>query len=270
MFDILKVYVLFFSLMAVNAFAQKVEPLQLKAGLLEGISESNFTYKLIEFNSNGQHRMFTLKIASAFKKVKFRPFTDNDINCSTSECIITIKNQQNPNENTRLIIAPYLDDYFKVTEISTNQNGRTVFTETYQLDKQEKQSTVREFIGMYKERLESLISMSKNGIYGFWLGVLNIDGKPELLSLEMHPNKTSHFIRFINGHSFINKTSFTPNDITETDDVINIQTDHPTFANRLLIHQHNSVLEGYMYSTHKGITLQTGMFRLYRIKDYNN
>jgi len=267
MFGILKVSIFILGVISISTFAQQIESLQLRAGLLEGISESNFSYKLIEFNTNGKHRMFTMNITSAFKKVKFRPFTDNDINCDISECIINIANQQNSNDNIRLIITPFLDDYFKVIEISTNRDGQPIYTETYQLDKQKNQSTVREFVHMYKNRMESLQSINHNEFYGFWIGILNIDGKPELLSFEAHPDNTSHFVRFVNGHSFINKTSFTPANVTKVGNIIDIQTDHTTFANKLLIHKNNSVLEGYMYSTHKGTTLQKGMFRLYRIKE---
>jgi hypothetical protein len=267
MFDFIKVSLFLLSLTPFSNVARTVEPLQLKEGLLEGISESDFTYKLFEFNANGQHRMFTLKITSAFKKVKSRAFTDNDINCDITECVINIANESNSNSNTRLIVTPYLADSFKVIEMSTNQNGQAIYTATYQLDKQKKKSTVREFMHMYKGRMESLKLINQNEFYGFWLGVLNIDGKPELLSFESHPDKTSHFVRFVNGESFTNKTSFTQGTVTKGVSIIEIETDHPTFANKLLIHKNKSVLEGYMYSTYKGTTLQRGLFRLYRIKD---
>lgn len=261
---------LIFCVVSMSTFAQQAEPLQLKEGLFEGISESVFSYKLIEFNSNGKHRLFSFNITSAFEKAKFRPFTENDINCDISECIINIANQHNANENTRLIITPFLYDSFKVIEISTNRYGQPIYTETYQLDKQNNQSTVREFIHMYKARMESLKSINRSEFYGFWIGVLNIDEKPELLTFEAHPENTSHFVRFINGSSITNRTSFMPADVTKAGDILKIETSHATFANKLLIHKSDSVLEGYMYSAHKGTTLQKGMFRLYRIKEYSN
>jgi len=267
MLGILKIGILSLCLFVFNIFAAQIEPLKIKAGLLEGINELDFTYKLIEFNADGKHRMFTLGITSAFSKMKFRQFSDDDINCNISECTINITNQQNPDDNTRLIIAPYLDKYFKVIEISTNQYGQPIFTQSYQLDKQKNTSTVREFLNMNGKRMGSLKSIPKNEFYGFWLGILNIDGKPELLSLEAHPDSTSYFIRFVNGQSVTNKTTFTPDNVTKKGDVIYITTEHKTFANKLLIHNSNSVLEGYMYSSHKGVTLQKGSFRLYRMKE---
>ena len=263
----IKVSLFLWCIISFTNVARSVEPLAMKVGLFEGINESDFSYKLFEFNANGQHRMFTLNIISAFKKVKFRAFTDDDINCGIAECVINIINESNPSSNTRLIMTPYLGDSFKVIEISTNLNGQAIYTETYQLDIQKKQSTAREFIDMYKDRMVSLKSISQHEFYGFWLGVLNIDGKPELISFEAHPDKSSHFIRFVNGQSFTNKTSFTPANVINAGSMIEIETDHATFANKLLIHKSNSVLEGYMYSSHKGTTLQKGMFRLYRIKD---
>lgn len=253
-------------LLTFNTFSQETNLFQLKTGLLEGVSESSFSYKLVEFNDNGQHRMFNLNITSAFKKGEARSFSDSDINCSISECIINISNNSNLDGNTRLIITPYLNDYFKVIEIQTDKDGKAILSETYQLDKQKNQSTPRKFVDMYKGRIESLNSIDKTDIYGFWLGVLNIDDIAELISIEINPDSRSRFVRFVNGSNIINDTYFTPANITKVGDVINIQTEHPTFANKILLHQNNSVLEGYMYSTHKGVTLQKGVFRLYRMR----
>lgn len=266
--SIFTISLLFLGLITLNVTAQKLEPLQLKAGLLEGINESNYSYKLIEFNTNGKHRIFSLSIVNGFTAGKLKSFTDNDINCNTSECIINIINDKNVNENTRLIITPYLDSHFNVIENYTNNDGQVIYSEAYQLRKQKNKSTVREFIDMYKERIDSLKAINKDDIYGFWLGILNIDGKPELMTLEIHPNDKSHLVRFINGNSVTHKTSFSPSNIRRGKDIIEIQTENITFANKILIHKSdNAVLEGYMYSSYKNATLGKGMFRLYRMKE---
>jgi len=239
MFGFLKFCILLVGAIAFNTFAQQGKSLQLKAGLWEGIAESDFSYKLLEINANGQHRILNLNITSAFKKVKFTPFTDSNIECAISECIINITNQNNPDENKRLLISLYLDTSFKVIEISTNQEGEPIFTQTYQLDKQHGQSTARQFIRQYKKRMKSLSLIDKDSYYGFWLGVLNVNGKPELLSFEAHPDNTSQFTRFANGHSFTNKISFTPDNVTKVGNILNIdiKTDKAMFANKLLILQ---------------------------------
>ncbi len=264
MLGYIKSFSLIFSLLTYTVFANEIKNLELKPGLWEGIRQIDGVYKLIEINSNGQHRMFNLNIRSAFKKRQFRTFDNDDIDCTTSECVITITHPNN--DISRHIISPYIENSFKVLEVATNQLGKPVFSQTYQLDKQEKQSTVREFMQMYKKQIESLRSTDEDGINGFWLGILVINEKPELLAVEIHPNSTSHFVRFVNGQSFVNSTSFEPEDIEEIDDVIRIKTKHLTFANKLILHKGKGMLRGYMYSTHKGVTIEKGTFQLTRVK----
>lgn len=265
MFGMAKVLLLCMSLIALTTVAQQVEPIVLKSGLWEGIVDSDFSYRLIEINDNGQHRLFNLKITSGFRWGDIKPFTNNDIKCSASECIITIANSTNFKKQTRIIIVPYLNDSFRVIEIATNELSQPITSDSYQLDKQQNKSTVIEFIDMYHQRLDSLLAMSRNNFYGLWLGVLTLDGKKELAVLEAYPDKTSYFVRFVNGASFVNKTSFSPEDINETADDLIITTKHKLFANKLLIHRSNIELAGYMYSTSNGITHQRGVFRLYRL-----
>ena len=137
-------------------------------------------------------------------------------------------------------------------------------SKTCRLEKQERQSTVHTFIDKYRSKIDKLATIEKSGLYGFWIGLLNLDGNQKLASIEFHPNKESYFNYFISDG--IVSTTFMPQDIKEKDNVLEITTSNPLFANKLIIHKDNRELKGYMYSNHKGTTLQTGSFKLYRFE----
>lgn len=239
--------------------------MELKAGSWEGINNTTLHYNILELNNDGRHRFFNTSIVTAFKKGKALNFTDKEIVCTSSECVIKITKANN--EITRLIISPYIETSFKVLEINTDSDGRPIHTQIYQLDSIIDRSTVRNFIHNYKDRIESLSNLQSDGAFGFWLGILIKDNKPELVTLEVHPEKRSHFTLFINGQNLVNATSFLPEKLVSKKDVIYIETEHPTFANKLIINPlSNNQLSGYMYSLHKGQTLQTGKFSLMRIR----
>jgi hypothetical protein len=251
--------------LSVDVTAQTVSPLELKPGLWEGIDSTTFHYNILELNADGNHRFLNTSIITAFKKGNVLNFTDEEIVCSSSECIINITKAND--EITRLIISPYLGTSFKVLEISVDSVGRAIYTEMYQLDLTLKKSNVANFIFKYRKKIELLENIKHDGIYGFWLGILVKDHKPELIVFEVHPDKKSHFTLFISGENFVNETSFSPEKLTVNQDVIYIDTEHPTFANKLIINQlsHNQ-LSGYMYSVRKGQTLETGKFSLMRMR----
>ena len=258
-------FTLLLTLLSVSSTCHSTGTLKLKAGLWEGINSNVWEYNILDLGADGHHRYFRAHIASAFEEVKFLKFSDKQITCSSTECTINIvkKNQA----IIRLIITPYLEESFKVLEINANQAGQPVFTQTYQLDSKQERSTVRSFLKSYKGRLASLKEDQSDGIYGFWLGVLELDNKPELISLEVYPDKKSKFSYFVNGSNTIIETRFLPEKMTIDQSLIDIETDHTTFANKILINQlSKSQLSGYMYSVYKGSSLQTGKLSLIRVR----
>lgn len=231
----------------------------------EGINSTTFHYNILELNAEGHHRFINASVVTALKKVKTLKFNDQDIACTNFECIINITTANN--KITRLIISPYLETSLKVLEINADSDGRPIYTEIYQLDFALESSTVKNFIRIYSERIESLKTLKSDGIYGFWLGILIKDYKPELITFEVHPDKKSHFTLFINGENYVNTTFFPPEKLIIKQDVVYIDTVHPTFANKLIVNQlSRSQLSGYMYSVIKGQTLETGKFSLMRMR----
>jgi len=250
-----------------SVVAQSSTKLELPLGLWEGISDAGMEYKLFEISKEGRHRFFSLKIATGFKKGKVQHFTDNDIFCTNTECIVTIPNNQNTGQFTRFVLSPYFETGFNVIETIAEENKTPLLTYTYRLDKQDSQSTPRQFLQDYQHRMTKQQSASSVGIAGIWLGVLRIEGKPELLALEVNETGKSHFIRYINGQSYVNSTSFDMTKYDAEQQPVFIETEHPTFANQLIIQKlSNSMLSGYMYSVRKNQPLQDGTFSLHKLR----
>ena len=256
---------LFCILCSINLFAEPVKKLELKAGVWEGIDSQLMDYNLLELGADGHHRLFNAEIASAFKKGKVLTFSDEQIACTSSECVINIT--LNNQDITRLIITPYLASSYKVLEINTDSTGKPIFTQSYQLDQKFGQSTIRNFLEDQKSKLAALKDVKSYGVYGLWLGVLTLDEKAELISLAVYPDKKSIFTYYANGSDSAVKIAFEPDKLKFEQDVIYIETEHVTFANKLIMHQFSAnQLGGYMYSIHKGQTLQTGRLSFIRLK----
>lgn len=240
------------------------ENLKLTQGLWQGIYKNSFEYNVLEIKENGEHRLIIANIASAFHRNKSIAFNNNDIKCSRLNCTITLISPNKEHLQFTLILSRFLDNSFEVLEIYSNAEDDFVMSKTYRLEKQELQSTVHTFIDKYRSKIDKLATIEKSGLYGFWIGLLNLDGNQKLASIEFHPNKESYFNYFISDG--IVSTTFMPQDIKEKDNVLEITTSNPLFANKLIIHKDNRELKGYMYSNHKGTTLQTGSFKLYRFE----
>ena len=119
-----------------TAFAESTPSLSLGSGLWEGISETNgANYYLLKMNDSVEHKLFIANLASAFRYVKQMPFDNNDINCTSSECILSVPYPSEQNSNLRLILTPNSSDSYKVLEMYIDDQNRPILTATYQLDK---------------------------------------------------------------------------------------------------------------------------------------
>ena len=251
-----------------TAFAENTPNLPLGSGLWEGISETNgANYYLLQLNDNGEHKLFITDLASAFRRVKQMPFANNDINCTSSECILSIPNPSQQNSNLRLIVTPNLNDSFNVLEMHIDDKNNPILSATYQLDKKNGKSTVREFIERYRERLIALDEKGSSELFGVWIGVADIRGKKQLVVLDHKLDGLSEFVLMINGTSMINKTHFNKSNVSLVDGVTRISTTNATFANQIILHQlTEDMLQGHLYSYHKGRVLEPADFKLFRIK----
>lgn len=251
-----------------TAFAESPPSLSLVSGLWEGISETNGTnYYLLQLNDSGEHKLFVANLASAFRYVKQMPFDNDNINCTSSECILSIPYPSEQNINLRLIVTPNSTGSYKVLEMHLDDQNKPILAATYQLDKKNGKSTVREFTERYRERLATLDEKTSEELFGLWIGVADIRGKKQLIVLDYKSDEQSEFVLMINGSPLVNKTHFNKNNVSLVDSVTQISTTHATFANQIILHQlTTNMLQGHLYSYHKGQALGPADFRLYRVE----
>ena len=243
------------------------ESLELTSGLWEGINERDFSYNLLQINEDGQHYMFKASIATGFKHISRTPFTDNDISCSNLHCKITLPVYK-VNYVKHIILSPYLNTSFNVLESTMGNDNKLISSSIYQLDQQKHQSSVRDFMDKYKGSIQQLAKSATNDIYGLWVGIIRLNHKNELVSIEIYPDKPGRLLRFINGDKGVIQTNFNPEDILIENGKITINTTLSTFANTLLLTRPiSNVIKGYAYSIYKGKPLEDATLNLFRIKN---
>jgi len=257
---------LMFSLVLTPLHAHS-KPLALPFGLWEGINESGFTYKLLQINEDGQHYLFEAPIGTAFRHVSRTPFTNNDIDCSNLDCKITLPVYDIAFVK-HLTLSPHFDSSFNVLESTSDKDDNPISSITYRLDEQKHQSSVRDFMDTYQDSIRDFANTASTDIFGLWVGIMRLNNKNELVSVEIYPDKKGRLLRFINGDKGVIQTNFNPEDIFIEDGKITIHTTLSTFANTLLLTRPiSSVLRGYAYSIHKGKPLEDATLYLYRVQN---
>ena len=257
---------LFLSLVSYSSEAES-EPWNMGFGLWEGINDTAGTdYHLLQLQENGKHRLFISHFASGFHRNKILDFTDKDISCTTSECLISIEYIYDTTSNIRLIVTPYLDNYLNVLDMRIDNNGKPIITYAYRLEKNQGKSTVRQFIERYSTTIKSIDSSINEGHYGFWIGVAYTDDKKQLIVLNIKETGPSELVLMLNGDSWTNETSFDNGNIFIEGNLANISTSHDTFANQVILHQQSgNQMSGHYYSYLKGQVLSPTDFKLFRV-----
>lgn len=240
--------------------------MQLPTGLWEGIQPDDSSYQLLEINSKPPHRLISLRIADGFRHAFSYTFDDTHVACTDTECAISLVDPRRPDAQQRLIIAARLQGSLNVMQMHVSASGQAKMATSYSMDRQGSQSTVKRFLQQHQTRLKALTPANSNDISGFWLGIVTINNKPELLQLEFSTTGQSTLTYYPNGMQITNQTQFSPNQIEAKNGSLFIKTSHPTFASELIVHNsNNNLLSGYLYSVHKTQVLQAGSFVLYRI-----
>jgi len=242
-----------------------MNPLELQAGLWEAVSD--YEYKLLEISDKGQHRLIMLNIVSGFEHGNVHLFTDESIACSSTECIVANVKKARSNESIRLMLTPYLDSSYKAVEVVANEEGQPIIAYTYQLDRQDNKSTVRRFIESHKHKMNEAESNSGTGLLGLWIGTVRVENNLDLAVLNVTTDGKSHFSRFINGTDLVNTVFFESKTLDLSLPFLTLDTEHPTFANKIMIHKlSSSMISGYMYSIYKQQLIQGGTFTLFRLR----
>lgn len=266
-----KFYVTFFICCMIFTLqaSTEVESMQLSPGLWEGISSDKMSYQVLEITEKGQHRFISAKLTNGFKNGIVYSFHDQQVKCSSSECIVDVAHPQRSDELLRLILTPYLDEYFTVLHIHRDQNGRPVLTEHYRLSKQTKKSTVTRFLDARLEQLKKLKPASEGEMDGVWIGVMNSsEGSADMVLLEFYSQQMSIITRYINGTEYTHVATFKPEDVSKRGEHFLIRATHPIKdSNReLTLHRNgDNFIEGYWSDSLRGQIAYAGSFRLYHL-----
>lgn len=242
----------------------------LQPGLYEGIDDEGY-FQVLEIKADAPHRLVISNSYQAFRHGLVVEFAAEEVSCSASECIFDTRNPQLPQERIRLLITPLLDVNLKILRLHNDSNSKNLLSYGATLYRQtERLSTILRFIEQNRDRLQTLPASYNNELEGFWVGILKIDNREDLVKLELNLNGRSRFVRYISGSTLTNETEFEPAQIHVDGVTIRIKTSNPTFANQLFIVSSGADgLQGFMYSEHQGHTLQSGSFRLLRQRQKN-
>lgn len=251
-----------------TALAENADNFRIESGLWEGISDAyGADYHLLQMNDDGNHKLFIANIASAFRYIKVLSFTNKDIQCTPSECILSVINPADKETNLRIVMTQYLDRSLRVLQMSIDDQNKVILSSTYQLDKKSGESTIREFVDAYKDRIVNLENKYPEELFGIWIGIANIRDKKQLVVLDYKFDSQSEFSLLLNGKSEITRAFFNKSDVLFDDGLTQISTNHATFANQIILHKlTKGMLQGHAYSYHKGQALDSFDFRLYRVE----
>ena len=240
--------------------------MELPAGLWEGISEDDLTFRLLQINDSGEHNFFEIGILGGLKKARRTPFTNDDIVCIENRC--TIKTIIESDVTRTITLSPYLDTNLKVLE-SSFKGKESYMSHTYQLIKQEAKSTPRKFLEKRGQLIANAEQNTTEHPFGTWIGVMQYLDRPELALLQLNEDEQGSLRVYRKGSKTFNEvqSSFSASDMSIDGKVIEIEASHTTFASNIILFvQTDNMISGYTYAIHKGYPVAIGAIKLHRIE----
>ncbi|GFD69868.1 hypothetical protein [Alteromonas sp. KUL106] len=257
---------LFFVILLSLSSHSNASQMELPAGLWEGISEDELTFRLLQINENGEHSLFEIVIPGGLKKVRRTTFTNNDITCVENRC--TIKTIIKDDVTRTLTLSPYLDRGFKVLE-SSYREEESYISQTYLLVKQDATSTPRKFLENRKQLILDAEQSSAKHPFGTWIGVMQYLDRPELALLQLNENEPGSLRVYRKGENTFNEVEshFSADNISIDGRLIDIKASHTTFASNIMLFiQTENMISGFTYALHKGYPAAMGTITLLRIE----
>ncbi|MEC8418667.1 MAG: hypothetical protein VXZ36_12690 [Pseudomonadota bacterium] len=240
--------------------------MELPAGLWEGISEDESMFRLLQINENGEHSLFEIVIPGGLKKMRRTSFTNDDIVCIENRC--TIKTIIEDDVTRTITLSPYLDADLQALE-SSYKGEESYVSYTYQLIKQEANSTPRKFLEKRGQLIANAEQNTTEHPFGTWIGVMQYLDRPELALLQLNEDEQGSLRVYRKGSKTFNEaqSSFSANNISIDGKVIEIEASHTTFASKIMLFvQTDNMISGFTYAIHKGYPVAMGAITLHRIE----
>ena len=93
-------------------------------------------------------------------------------------------------------------------EIAVANDKSAILSRSYDLERQTTTSVVKLLLNRYEKRIRSELEKPSSGIYGLWLGTVNIRGATQLVALNINAQGKSELVLFINNLGLTNETYF--------------------------------------------------------------
>lgn len=249
-----------------HTYAKDASELISQPGLWEGVNHENQNFKLLKFNENGKHFLFSLRMISGLQEFQKIPFSTKDVQCTSSECSINFPYSKRYKASKRLILTPHTISGFHVIEMERDENKNVIFSTTYQLQPQKNQSTAHNFLDKFHHRLAEFKKYD-NTDEGLWIGTAFVNNTYRLLILELYRDKKTTLFEYFNGSNDVLTEDFEPENSEFVNNNINlIIQDGRVLKTLNLYNSNNFMLQGYFISTIDNELLRNVKIELYKLK----
>ena len=256
---------LFALVFSTAVIAESAPPLELSVGWYEGYQEVFLDYKGLEINEDGNHRLVTSHLSwgmGAFRNINFG---DEDMQCSSVNCVIEIPEPDHEGHLNRLVLAPSPVGGWYVMQTSAEPDGELVLTNTYELRQNEEGSDGYAFTSRYQETLENLQQPDDASLDGLWIGVRTGDTSQNLVALEYSRGEPATLVTFLGRH--VGELEFPAERITTSEYTLNLSTQQrPTEHRITLTNQINRRLVGYVELELANGLIQREAIKLIRVR----
>ena len=249
-----------------HTYAKNASELISQPGLWEGVSHENQNFKLLKFNADGKHFLFSLRMISGLQEFQKIPFSTKDVQCTSSECSINFPYSKRYKASKRLILTPHTVSGFHVIEMERDENKNVLLSTTYQLQPQKNQSTARNFLDKFHHRFAEFKKYD-NTDEGLWIGTAFVNNTYRLLILELYRDKKSTLLEYYNGSNSVLTEEFESENSEFVNNNINLIIRDDRALKTLNVYNiNNFMLQGYYTSTIDGVLLRNVKIELYKLK----
>lgn len=238
-------YALLGLLFSTAVFAESASPVDLSVGWYEGYQTRFLDYKGLQINEDGQHRLMTSHLSWGMEAFRNMYFGDEDIQCSSVNCVIEIPEPNHEGHFNRLVMSPSPVGGWYVMQTSAKPDGELVLTTTYELTQNEEGSDGYAFRNRYQGTLETFQQTDEASLDGLWIGVRSGETSQNLVALEYSDGGQATLVTFLGRHA--GEVKFPAEGITASEHGLNLSSQQSSSNHRITVsNQMNRRLVGYV------------------------
>ncbi|MCC5878834.1 MAG: hypothetical protein JJU03_02915 [Idiomarina sp.] len=209
-------------LFSTAAMADSAPSLELSEGWYEGYDELFFDYKGIQISEDGNHRLLTSHLSWGMAGFHNIHFNDENIQCSSVECVIEIPELDHEGHRNRLVLSPTPTGSWYVMQTSAGPDGELVITVTYELKENNNGSDGYMFASRYRETLQNMPERDEYTIDGIWIGLRKNNFNSQLVALEFEQGEPATLLVFSDGN--VNEMVFPADEVAVSERALSMMT----------------------------------------------